>query len=69
MPHTLKRAVTHQLDASGNYLDPQVYACQEVERILKEYHPEPLEPAKQRELTRLLDAADREIAHSIPPTE
>jgi trimethylamine--corrinoid protein Co-methyltransferase len=67
MPHTLKRTVTHQLDANGNYLDPQEYARQQVDRILKEYKPEPLEPARQRELTRLLAAADREIAHQVPP--
>jgi trimethylamine--corrinoid protein Co-methyltransferase len=69
MKEALTRSVAHQLDASGNYLDPQEYARQRVDWIMRNYQPEPLEAAKQRELTRLLEAADLEIAHRAGVSE
>lgn len=69
MREALRRSVAHQLDPAGDYLDPQEYARQKVEWILNNYQPEPLEEAKQRELARLLEAADLEIAHRAVATE
>jgi trimethylamine--corrinoid protein Co-methyltransferase len=61
MPTALKRAITHQLGDDGKYLDPQEYARNQVRWILDNHRPEPLEEAKQVELTRILAAAGREI--------
>jgi hypothetical protein len=54
-------AVTHQPALDGGYRDPLEVAQEKILWILEEYQPEPLEAGKQMELTRLLDAADREI--------
>jgi trimethylamine---corrinoid protein Co-methyltransferase len=61
MRDALKRAVTHQLNEANEYIDPREYARQRVRWILENHHPEPLEPAQQQELTRLLAAAEREM--------
>jgi trimethylamine--corrinoid protein Co-methyltransferase len=61
MPTALKRAITHQLGDDGKYLDPQEFARNQVKWILDNHRPEPLEEAKQVELTRILAAAGREI--------
>jgi trimethylamine--corrinoid protein Co-methyltransferase len=51
----------HQMDAEGRYRDPLEVAREKVKWILEHYEPEPLESAKQAELTRILAAADKEI--------
>jgi trimethylamine--corrinoid protein Co-methyltransferase len=61
MPHALLPAVTQQPGPAGAYRDPVEYARERVAWILANHHPEPLEPAKQAELTRILAAADVEI--------
>jgi hypothetical protein len=61
MREALKRAVTHQLNEANEYIDPREYARQRAKWILENHHPEPLEPAQQQELTRLLAAAEREM--------
>jgi len=62
MRDAMKIAITHQVDPDNKYRDPQEAAREKVEWILKTYQPEPLEKTKQAELTRLLAAADRELA-------
>lgn len=61
MPTALMRAITHQLGDDGKYRDPQEYARSQVNWILNNHQPEPLEGAKQAELIRILAAAEREI--------
>lgn len=57
----LARGVTHQLDSEGKYRDPVEIARERVRWILGSYQPQPLEDAKQAELTRILAAADHEL--------
>ena len=45
----------------GGYRDPVEVARERVAWIRANHHPEPLDPAQQAELTRILAAADREI--------
>ncbi len=46
---------------SGKMRDPVEEARVKVEKILREHHPEPLEEIQQKELTRILAAAEREM--------
>jgi trimethylamine--corrinoid protein Co-methyltransferase len=57
----LERGVTHQMDSAGKYRAPLEVAREKVNWILDNYQPEPLEEAKKAELTRILEAADREL--------
>jgi trimethylamine--corrinoid protein Co-methyltransferase len=61
MRTALKRAITHQLDDQNQYIDPAEFARRRVDWILKNYEPQPLEPAQQQELARLLAAAQTEL--------
>jgi trimethylamine--corrinoid protein Co-methyltransferase len=61
MRNSLVRGVTHQLTDANLYQDPIEYARQKASWILKNHRPEPLSPAQQMELTRILAAADKEI--------
>jgi trimethylamine--corrinoid protein Co-methyltransferase len=58
---SMKRTIAHQLDENSKYRPPQDAARDKVKWILENYHPEPLEKAKQIELTRILEAADGEL--------
>jgi trimethylamine--corrinoid protein Co-methyltransferase len=68
-PHTRKHmrlmaehlGITHERDAEGKYRDPLEVAREKVMWILDHHQPEPMEKAKQAELTRILDAAGREL--------
>jgi trimethylamine--corrinoid protein Co-methyltransferase len=60
---SLVRAITHQLGEDGKYRDPREVAIEKVNWIRENHHPEPLEPKKQAELKRILEAADRELSH------
>ncbi|GAB4503685.1 MAG: glycine betaine--corrinoid protein methyltransferase [Anaerolineales bacterium] len=53
--------LTAQTDGSGKMRDPIEVAREKVESILQTHHPQPLESAQQAELTRLLEAAEREL--------
>ena len=53
--------LTGQTDGSGKTRDPIEVACEKVESIIQNHHPQPLETSQQAELTRILAAADREI--------
>jgi trimethylamine--corrinoid protein Co-methyltransferase len=67
-PHTrthmrtsLKRGLTHELAPEGGYREPVEVARERVAWIRANHHPQPLEPAKAAELTRILAAADRDL--------
>jgi trimethylamine--corrinoid protein Co-methyltransferase len=53
--------LTAQLREGGGYRDPIEVAREKTDWILENHHPEPLEEAQQAELTRILEAADREL--------
>ncbi len=61
MRTAMKPAITQQIGPDGKYRDPLEVAREKVKWILDNYQPEPLEEAKQAELTRILQAADREL--------
>jgi trimethylamine--corrinoid protein Co-methyltransferase len=61
MRDALVRSITHQLNDRMVYRDPVEVARERVRWILNNHRPEPLEEAKQAELTRILAAADREL--------
>jgi trimethylamine--corrinoid protein Co-methyltransferase len=61
MRHAMVRGLAHQLGSDGRYRDPQQVAREKVRWILENYEPQPLEEAKRAELSRILDAADREL--------
>jgi trimethylamine--corrinoid protein Co-methyltransferase len=61
MPGAMVRGLAHQLGSDGKYRDPEEVAREKVEWILENYEPQPLEEAKRAELSRILDAADREL--------
>jgi len=60
-PIAKQMGITHEMDADGKYRDPLEVAREKVMWILENYQPEPLEQAKQAELTRILKAADKEL--------
>jgi trimethylamine--corrinoid protein Co-methyltransferase len=53
--------LTAQPIKGGDYRDPIKVAREKTEWILENHHPEPLEEAQQAELTRILQAAEREF--------
>lgn len=64
MRDNLRMGITHELGSDGNYKDAHEAALERVDWILKNYQPQPLEPHKQAEMSRILAAADREIRNS-----
>lgn len=60
MRTALKRGLSHEL-VQGHYRDPVAVAREKVAWIRANHHPEPLGEAEQAELTRILEAADREL--------
>jgi trimethylamine--corrinoid protein Co-methyltransferase len=65
------REYMHKLDFSdlvyvpgkgGGYRDPLEVAREKTDWILKNHHPEPLSEGQQAEFSRILDAAERELA-------
>ena len=61
MRTSLRRGLTHELAPEGGYRDPVEVARERVAWIRANHHPEPLEPRKAAELTRILAAADRDL--------
>ncbi|MFQ6059256.1 MAG: trimethylamine methyltransferase family protein, partial [Anaerolineae bacterium] len=51
----------HQPKPGGGYRDPIEVAREKTDWILENHHPQPLEEAQRRELTRILQAAEREM--------
>jgi len=54
--------VVHIPEPGGRYRDPIEVAREKTDWILKNHHPEPLSEAQQRELNRILKAAEDELA-------
>lgn len=46
----------------GGYRDPVEIAREKTDWILKNHHPEPLSEAQQTELSRIIEAAEKELA-------
>jgi trimethylamine--corrinoid protein Co-methyltransferase len=61
MRTSMVRGVIHQLDSLGKYRDPVDVAREKVTWILENHHPEPLAPEIQKEIDKILAAADREL--------
>ncbi|MCX6066305.1 MAG: trimethylamine methyltransferase family protein, partial [Chloroflexi bacterium] len=61
MRESMKRGVAHQVGPDGRYRDPREYAIEQTKWILANHHPEPVEAEKQKELDRILAAADQEL--------
>lgn len=61
MREALKRGLTHQVGPDGKYRDPQEVAIEQVQWVLENHHPEPLEKAQQMEFTHLLASAEKEL--------
>jgi trimethylamine--corrinoid protein Co-methyltransferase len=57
----MQRGITHQLDENNKYRNPREVAIEKVRWIMEHYQPEPLEESKQKELARILKAADKEL--------
>jgi trimethylamine--corrinoid protein Co-methyltransferase len=54
--------LVNQPGERGGYRDPVEVAREKTDWILENHHPEPLDEAQQVELTRILQAAERELA-------
>jgi trimethylamine---corrinoid protein Co-methyltransferase len=61
MRDSMKRAITHQVNPDGKYRDAREVAIEKTKWILENHHPEPLEEDKQKEIARILAAADLEL--------
>ncbi|MBW2694350.1 MAG: trimethylamine methyltransferase family protein [Deltaproteobacteria bacterium] len=61
MRDALVRSNCQELDAAGQYRDPVEVAREKVRWILENHHPEPPAPEVQKELDRILAAADKEL--------
>jgi len=58
MRTSMVRSILHHLDSIGKYRDPVEIAREKVAWILENHHPEPPEASIQKELDRILAAAD-----------
>ena len=56
-----KRGLTHQAGPDGHYRDPHDVAIEKTRWILANHQPVPLEAARQAELNRILEAADKQL--------
>jgi trimethylamine--corrinoid protein Co-methyltransferase len=56
--------LTSQPAEGGSYRDALEVARSKVQWILEHHHPEPLPDEEQMELSRILQAADRELGHA-----
>jgi hypothetical protein len=54
--------LVNQPREGGGYRDPVQVAREKTDWILENHHPQPLDEAQQVELTRILQAAERELA-------
>ncbi len=61
MRGAMVRSNCQELDAAGKYRDPAEVAREKVGWILENHHPEPPSAAEQKEIDRILAAADREL--------
>ncbi len=61
MRSAMKRTIIQQLDSMGRYRNPVEYARERVTWILENHHPEPPSVDVQKEIDRILAAADKEL--------
>jgi len=61
MRHSLKRSITQQLDAESNFLPALDAAREKFSWIYENHHPEALDAGVQKELTRILEHAGKEL--------
>jgi hypothetical protein len=61
MRTAMKRTVFQHLDSIGKYRNPVDYAREKVAWILENHHPEPPSVDVQKEIDRILAAADNEL--------
>ena len=61
MREAVKPAITHQPGPDGAFRDPLGVAREKAQWIWREYRPEPLDPVKAAELSKILKAADSEL--------
>lgn len=61
MRTTIARSILQQLDSSGKYRHPVEYAREKVTWIMENHHPEPPSADVQKEIDRILTAADKEL--------
>jgi trimethylamine--corrinoid protein Co-methyltransferase len=61
MRTSMVRGVLHQLDSMGKYRAPVEYAREKVAWILENHHPEPPSADVQKEIDRIVEAADNEL--------
>jgi trimethylamine--corrinoid protein Co-methyltransferase len=61
MPTSMVRGILHQMGENGRYRDPVEYAREKVAWILENHHPEPPPADVQKEIDRILKAADKEL--------
>lgn len=61
MRHGMKRSVTQQIDADGNYKPVHEVAREKFAWIYENHHPDPLDETIQVELDRILEVAGREL--------
>ena len=61
MRESFVRGLTHEPDEGSGYRDPIAVARERALDILERYVPEPLDPDKSAELTRIVAAADAEL--------
>jgi trimethylamine--corrinoid protein Co-methyltransferase len=61
MRTSMIRGVNHQLDTMGKYREPKEVAREKVDWILKNHHPEPPAADIQKEIDRIIAAADRKL--------
>jgi trimethylamine--corrinoid protein Co-methyltransferase len=61
MRTSMVRGILHQIDPMGKYRSPVEYAREKVAWILENHHPEPPSADVQKEIDRILAAADKEL--------
>jgi len=61
MRTAMVRGISHQLTPLGTYRTPVEYAREKVAWILENHHPEPPSTDVQKEIDRILAAADKEL--------
>jgi trimethylamine--corrinoid protein Co-methyltransferase len=54
--------IVYIADTGGSYRDPLEVAKEKTDWILENHHPEPLSENQQSELTRIVEAAERELS-------
>jgi trimethylamine--corrinoid protein Co-methyltransferase len=54
--------IVYIADTDGSYRDPLEVAKEKTDWILENHHPEPLSENQQSELTRIIEAAERELS-------